>query len=369
MNSYKKIEDWITSEITQGRIRVGDKLPSESELCERFSVSRHTVRIALSNLAAVGWTDSRKGIGTFCALRDSKLSMDIGLVCFFSGSYIFPRIARGCDQIAHRNGFHLVLNQSEYDLAKEREILAKLIKRGLDGIIVEPVYSGEGPSNVDLLEELERQGTPVVLLDNDYPGHAFTRVAMDDTAGGRLVARHLWEKGHRAIGIVADQAYRPKRLRRDGAAAALAELGAAPRGEWMIGYEGPGPAGRAFAALDAFFARGGERPTAFICTSDEEAMELFKAAERHGLKIPRDLSVISFDNAEIAELPGISLSSVDHPGVYMGELATQLLIERILNPGIASQTVSLIAPRLVERDSVQTISVRADASQSRGGKV
>ena len=48
MNSYKKIEEWITSEISKGRIRVGDKLPSESELCERFSVSRHTVRIALS---------------------------------------------------------------------------------------------------------------------------------------------------------------------------------------------------------------------------------------------------------------------------------------------------------------------------------
>ena len=93
-------------------------------------------------------------------------------------------------------------------------------------------------------------------------------------------------------------------------------------------------------------------------------MELFKAAERHGQKIPRDLSVISFDNAQIAELPGISLSSVDHPGVYMGELATQLLIERILNPGIASQTVSLIAPRLVERDSVAA-AIQAPAGAGR----
>jgi len=369
MRRYQQIEEWITSQIGQGMIRVGDKLPSESELGERFGVSRHTVRIALSNLAAAGWTKARKGIGTFCALRDRRLTMDIGLICFFSGSYIFPRIARGCDQIAHRNGFHILLNQSEYDLAKEREILAKLSRRGIDGIILEPVFSGDGPSNVDLLDELERQGTPVVLLDNDFPGHTFTRVAMDDEAGGRLVAGHLWAKGHRKIGIVYDRAYRPKRLRRDGAVAALAALGARPREEWVLGYEGPGPAGRAFAAIDSFFARNGERPSAFICTSDEESMELFKAAERHGARIPSELSVVSFDNAQVAELPGISLSSVDHPGQYMGELAAQLLLERILNPGIASQTTSLVAPRLVERGSVRTISESADLESSGGGRV
>ena len=81
-------------------------------------------------------------------------------------------------------------------------------------------------------------------------------------------------------------------------------------------------------------------------------MELYKAAESRGLRIPADLSVISFDNSSLAELPGISLTSVNHPGQYMGELATQVLLERILNPGIASQTTSLIAPALVERGSV-----------------
>jgi GntR family transcriptional regulator of arabinose operon len=92
-----------------------------------------------------------------------------------------------------------------------------------------------------------------------------------------------------------------------------------------------------------------------ICTSDEEAMELFKAAEARGMKIPDDLSVISFDNSSLAELPGISLTSVDHPGQYMGELAVQVLLERVLNPGIACRTTSLIAPRLVERNSVANI--------------
>ena len=367
MNRYQQIEEWVTTQIRQGDLRIGDKLPSESEFCSRFGVSRQTVRIAMRNLAAAGWTETRKGIGTFCAMRDRRLTHDIGLVCYFTGSYIFPRISRGCDQIAHRNGFHLLLNQSEYDLAKEREILARLRKRGVDGIIIEPVYDGEGPSNADLLEEVEREGTPVVLLDNCFRDRPFSRVCMDDAAGGRLAAAHLAEKGHRRVGILYDRSYFPKRLRREGAVAELAARGAEPHPEWVIGYDGPAPAGRALAAMDAFFARDGVQPTAFICTSDEEAMELYKAADRHGISIPRDLSVASFDNAHLAELPGIGLTSVDHPGQHMGELATQLLLDRILNPGIAARTVSLIAPRLVERISVRNLSENADSSSMRGG--
>jgi GntR family transcriptional regulator, arabinose operon transcriptional repressor len=367
MNRYRQIEEWITTQIRLGSLRIGDKIPSESELCERFGVSRQTVRIAMSNLAAAGWTETRKGVGTFCAMRDRSLTHDIALVCYFSGSYIFPRIARGCDQIAHRSGFHLLLNQSEYDLTKERDILVKLQKRGVDGIIIEPVNDGEGPSNADLIEGIEREGTPVVLLDNCFRDRPFSRVCLDDLAGGRLVAEHLLGRGHRRVGILFDRAYLPKRLRRDGAVEALAAAGAAPRPEWVIGYEGPAPAGRARTVMEAFLEGALERPTAFVCTSDEEAMELFKAAEQHGVRIPGDLSVASFDNAHLAELPGIDLTSVDHPGQHMGELAMQLLVDRILNPGVVSRTVSLIAPRLVERGSVRTITPNVDSDEGSNG--
>ena len=355
-SKHQKIRQWILESIRKGEIVPGDLIPSESELCRKFDAARGSVRQAISGLANEGWLKSRKGIGTFCVMKDRPLTMDIGLVCFFSGSYIFPRISRGCDQVAHRRGFHIVLNQSEDDPVKEREILEKLHGRGVDGILIEPVFDGSGASNVELLEQIEASGTPVILLDNYFPGRGFTRVAMDDEAGGRLVAAHLLHQGHREIGILCDSGYMPKRVRRDKAAAFLAEAGAAPRAEWLIDYKGPVSAGRAAAALQALFDAGGPLPTAFICTSDEEAMELYRVAGPRGVRIPQDLSVISFDNSSLADLPGISLTSVDHPGQYMGELAVQLLLERLLNPGIASTTTSLIAPRLVERSSVSPVS-------------
>ena len=359
----QQIRQWVLEAIRTGQIIPGDKLPSESELCTKLGASRGSVRQAITTLVNEGWLRSQKGVGTFCIMKDRRLTMDIGLVCFHSSSYIFPRIARGCDQIAHRRGFHILLNQSDYDTAREREILTKLRKRGVDGIIIEPIFDGSSASNVDLLEEIEAEGIPVVLLDNYFPDRGFTRIAMDDAAGGRLVASHLWDRGHRRIGVAYGSGYLPKKLRRDGAARFLEEAGAGIRADWIVECEEPVSTGRAFAALDAFLANGSAKgssrssdlPTAMICTSDEEAMELFKAAEARGMKIPDDLSVISFDNSSLAELPGISLTSVDHPGQYMGELAVQVLLERVLNPGIACRTTSLIAPRLVERNSVVNI--------------
>ena len=352
---HKQIGSSILESIRKGQIIPGDKLPSESELCQKFSASRSSVRQAIAGLVNEGWLKSQKGIGTFCVLKERKLTLDIGLVCYFSSSYIFPRIARGCDQVAHRKGFHILLSQSEYDLAREKEILVKLGKRGVDGIIIEPVFGGDGPSNAELLEELDASGIPVILLDNYFPGRSFTRVALDDAEGGRRAASHLWEKGHRRIAILHDTGYLPKRLRRDGALSFLEEQGARPRGEWVIGFEGPVHTGQAAERLDAFFAGAAELPSAIICTSDEEAIEVYKAAQVRGLSIPDDLSVVGFDNSSLAELPGISLTSVEHPGQYMGELATQVLVERVLNPGVACQTTSLIKPRLVERGSTRDI--------------
>src|SRR4030043_419327 len=106
----QQIRQWILENIRSGQIVPGDKLPSESELCRKLEASRGSVPQAATALAGEGWLRSQKGIGTFCIKKDRQLSMDIGLVCFQSSSYIFPRIARGCDQIAHRRGYHIVLN-------------------------------------------------------------------------------------------------------------------------------------------------------------------------------------------------------------------------------------------------------------------
>jgi GntR family transcriptional regulator of arabinose operon len=352
MSKYRTIAQWIEESIESGRFHPGDKLPSESQLCEQFSASRNAVRQAIAFLANDGWVESKKGIGTFCRLKSRSLSTNVGFVCYYTSSYIFPRIIEGCDQVLFRSGFHLLLNQSEYDLEKENSILQSLRKKRVDGILLEPIYSGTGPSNRELLLELQTSGIPIVLIDNYFPGMEFSYVALDDRKGGEAAASYLVKRGHRRIGVFYKENYYPSLLRKEGAVGFLESNGILVDPTWIVGFQGQEPTGVAYRAAVEFFEHARELPTAFICCNDEESLQLIQAAEERGLHAPQSLSVISFDNSDLAQLDKISLTSIDHPGRYIGEAATRLLLEKIHHPEDRNFTSSLIEPEVVERRSV-----------------
>ncbi|WP_455381528.1 GntR family transcriptional regulator [Salinispira pacifica] len=354
MTKYERVETWIRDRIVGGDLLPGEKLPSEKQLSQQFGMSRNAVRQALHNLAHEGLVETLKGIGTFCRspVAKSKLHNTIGFVCFFSGSYIFPDILRGCDHVLYRRGFHVLLNQSEYDARKERQILEALRRRGVDGILLEPVYGGAGSENADLLADFERSGIPVVLIDGCLPDYDFSCVSLDDAAGGYRAAQHLWERGHRRIGGFYQEDYVVKVARMDGVRRFLREQGVEPDPRWFAGFKGQGPSSEAEKAAAGFLDGGAPRPTALVCGNDEEALVLIRRAESLGLQVPDDLSIVGFDNSNIAQLDRVSLTSVDHPSFMMGEMATNILLERVFHPEQRFVTRTVLTPELVERRSV-----------------
>ena len=355
---HSEISEWLKAEIDAGSIRPGDRIPSESEICRKFSVSRTSVRLAISNLSREGLLESRKGIGTFCRSRELKAVVDLALVCFFPSSYIFPRIAAGFDALTHRLGYHMLLNQSGHSLEKEREILLKLKARGVGGIAIEPINRGSNDptrpfdpdrTNRALLQEIRDSGIGVVLLDSDFGDGSFPSIVINDRKGGELVSRYLWERGHREIGIVCSRDHLAKKLRSWGARDFLSSVGVRVPDAWQIT---PELTSAAEPAIEESFSRREPLPTAFICTNDEEAVALYRVASRSGLKVPRDISVISFDNSAYAQLPGLDLTSVDHPGGFIGEKAAQILADGASYPGLKYSSTFTIEPVIVERSSV-----------------
>lgn len=359
MTKYARIEEWIRSSIAENRILPGDKLPSESELCAQFEVSRNVVRQALTNLVHEGLLETVKGVGTFCRARISGggLTTNIAVILFFSSSYIFPEMIRGCDHVLYPRGFHLFLNQSEYDLVKERNILLGLKKKGVDGVIIEPIYSDEAPdlSNVEILSDMRSQGMPVVLCDNRYPVDDFSYVCLDDREGGRLAASYLWERGHRTIGVFFQRDYQVKQARRLGVESYLEGRGAPVPENWKIGFTGQGQQSRATEAAARFFEANSRLPTAIVCSSDDDALHLVRETERRGLRVPEDLSVVSFDDSKAAQLGKIALTSVEHPSFYLGETATNMLLEQIYHPELHIIDRRIIVPRIIERSSVRSL--------------
>jgi DNA-binding LacI/PurR family transcriptional regulator len=96
----------------------------------------------------------------------------------------------------------------------------------------------------------------------------------------------------------------------------------------------------------------GSVPTAIICSSDDEALMLIRQAKRAGINVPDDLSVISFDNSDLARFSHPRLTSMDHPSDYMGELAATALLSRVYHAETPVRTRSVIDSSVVNRDSV-----------------
>lgn len=357
MRKHQLVETWVRGRISAGALVPGEKLPSESQLCAQFAVSRNAVRQAIRNLVRDGLVESLRGVGTFCRSRlpQSQLSADIGLVEFFISSYIYPEIIRGCYNTLSRRGFSLLLNQSEYNLERERTILVELRRKKVGGIIIAPIYGAGDRSNALLLEEIQAEGTAVVLCDDYYPGRNFSSVTLDYYASGEEAASHLWTKGHRKIGIFYQKDFLVKANRMKGVLDFLGRMEAPVRPAWIVGFNGQGPASEAGTAAERFFRGAKELPSAFVCGNDEDALRLIEAAERHGLGIPADLSVMGFDNSDIARLEKISLTSVCHPSYEIGEKAASILLDKIFHPELRFVTRTIISPSLAERSSVKSL--------------
>jgi GntR family transcriptional regulator, arabinose operon transcriptional repressor len=357
MKKHQSVETWIRNRLEEGVLVAGEKLPSESQLCAQFGLSRNAVRRALRTLVHEGAVESIKGVGTFCRTQRpaSPFSADIGIVQFFISSYIYPEVIRGCYNTLSRNGFSLLVNQSEYDLERERAILVELRRKRVGGVIIAPIYGAGDRSNALLLEEMQREGVAVVLCDDYFPGRSFSSVTLDYSASGEQAALHLWEKGHRRIGIFYQKNFLVKATRMKGVLDCLGRQEAPVRPEWIVGFRGQGPTSEAFPAAERFLRETRELPSAVVCGNDEDALHLIRAAEKRGLRVPDDLSVVGFDNSDIARLEKVSLTSVDHPSLEIGQRAAAILIDKILHPEINFVTRTVISPRLIERASVRTL--------------
>ncbi|MFW5683795.1 MAG: substrate-binding domain-containing protein [Spirochaetota bacterium] len=353
MKKYEIVENWIKSALLSGRFLPGDQLPSESQICEELGVARNSVRQALGNLNAQGFVETRQGVGTFCLApgHSTSGSRDVALLCFSTSTYIFPELVTGVESTLTRAGYHLLLSQTSCDAATERDILIGLRERGVAGIILQPAFGAEF-TNADVVRDLIHAGVPVVLVDNAFADSEFSSVIMDDGAGGRLAASHLWERGHRDIAITYDADYLPKIRRSDGALAFLGERGVEIPRKWRVSYHAPHVSEILQAELRTVLGTSGKRPTAFCCSSDEEAMDVAAVAQEFGIGVPDQLSIVGFDNSRLATNGRVPLTTIDHPTQYMAELATTLLVHSIRYPDVFARTATTLEPRLVNRNSV-----------------
>ncbi len=269
-----------------------------------------------------------------------KRSWTIGAVVPTLDSDIF---ARGINALMNRlrdNEYTLIVSSSDYSLETETKLIRRLLERGVDGIFL--VGAERRPEALDLLK---RSGKPFVNAYISGPANSGPTIGFSNREAAAAIVDHLVGLGHRRIGMLAGITKGNDRAaeRLAGVRARLKHHGLKldPAFTFELPYT--------FQAARVAFGelvQGGNLPTAIICGNDILAMGvLFEAATR-GVKIPKQLSLVGFDNHPMTAHFRPSLTTIDVPADKMGEIAADALVAAIADEA-PIRNVVLNAPLLV----------------------
>lgn len=264
---------------------------------------------------------------------------------FFTSPSVVERL-RGIDDIIGASPYDLTLFNIE-TREQRRAALRRFARRDrVDGLIVVSL-----PLTVSEVRALHRDGLPVVLVD--VANAMVPHVAIDDVGGGAVAARHLLAAGHERVAFVGDVrdqsfGFASSERRLQGFRSGLREAGLTLPPDHVK----RGPFGRETASrLTRELLASRHPPTAVFAASDVQAFGVLDAAARAGINVPDDLSVIGFDDIDLAA--AIGLTTVRQPLRESGRAGAQLLLSLLDSDGVEPGQIADLPPlTVVERRTV-----------------
>jgi LacI family transcriptional regulator len=273
-------------------------------------------------------------------LRQRK-TLSIGLVIPNITTPFFGEIASVIENMFWEKGYQTLLCISERDVEREFLQVLNLASRQVDGLLV--AYSSE---HSKVFEAARTLSIPTVFVDRAVSGQY--SVATDNFYGGVLAARHLYELGHRRIGVLCGEIeIRNVAERLAGFQAELAQHGIEIRPEHIVHGRQELQFGLKVSQLF-----GECCPTAIFATNDIVAVGAWRTLIEAGYRLPEDMSVVGFDDIEISRYLVPPLTTVAQPTREIGARAVKLLLQLIADRSGAATPVSvLVSPTLKIRGS------------------
>ncbi|AMB39814.1 MULTISPECIES: LacI family DNA-binding transcriptional regulator [Paenarthrobacter] len=320
---------------------------TQSDVAREVGVSRTLVSFAFRG--APGVSDETKQ-AIFAAAkrlgyRPNAVAADlarkhrsaVGLYLLDIRNEIYADILSGVRTALSQEPNRLILSVSRSVDGEDRGAVESLIEARV-GIIIAATL-------LDPDEAVHEMAASVPLVSVTRPVAGVDSVYSDDSFGARAAVEHLLTLGHTRIAHLAGPAHDGHVVRRRSYEQAMRRAGLVPQtlcADDFTQESGHRAAARLLGQAD--------RPTAIFCHNDQLALGTREAAYAMGLSIPRDLSLIGYDNSRTAGLHGIDLTSVDLHAARLGEAAGQVALERLRNPE-APAADRRFTPRLVVRSS------------------
>lgn len=375
---YLQIKEYFQDLISSKRLSAHDRIPTEREIMEKFSVSRITVTNALTELVREGWIYRIPGKGSFVQDGGEKTPHEMNnldeittknsLIDSSTGTnskrkmigLIMPTIE---DFFAVKliNGIYGVLLNTEYTVSiilthnskeKEQAAIREFLRMQVVGLLIFPIDAQT--YNEDILE-LKVKNFPFVLIDRYLPGIETNFVGSDNIEGARLAVSHLWDLGHRNIVICGDSAKTTVSVedRIKGYMDVFTEKGAMINPSFIVTDFTVN-----YSNLEESFPLKNliqnKVATAFIALNAKLGLHIYKLAKSMNLNVPDDLSIISFDDpyfdSELGAFTHISQSE-QLIGEGAANILIQLLDKRHNNEGYKKKN---IPPKLVVKGTTGT---------------
>ena len=326
------------------------------DVAKAAGVSYATVSRALSGSPQIG-SDTRERIIKLCdemgyttnyvarSMVMKKTDL-IGLVVPSIDNQFMAELAYYAEMSARSHGYNIMLCNSGPDLKQEKTVVKLLLGRQVDGILIVP----QSPDTYENIRAFTDQ-VPTVFLSENLRDQPQSYVAADNSHGTYIGTRYLYELGHREILYFGRRHSTTHQLRAEGYMKACRELGLHeqyfnsefPRSSIANGYQ---------LARELF-----SRPityTAIFASTDSNALGILKAADEMHIDIPRQLSLIGFDNIPSTALPRIELTTIEQPKREMAVQAVDMLRDKIEN-GTQGYVHQILLPTLIKRSTCRTL--------------
>lgn len=279
------------------------------------------------------------------SLKNSR-SNTIGVIIPEIVHYFFSSVISGIEDVAYEAGFTVIICQSNEKYDREVANAKTLLSHRVDGVLVSITKE---TTQFDHLSMLQERGIPLVFFDRIVPEIAADQVVVDDEEAAYKATKHLIENGRRRIAHFAGpQNLLIGRDRKNGYLRALKEAGLPVDPNLVIDAD---TFEKAMNAANQLLVSG-NIPDGIFTTNDLTAIGAMQALQKKGVKVPAQIAIVGFSDGRFSGIIEPNLTSVDQHGYEMGSVATEMLLNRLLNPDatFAPQTRVLNA-NLIVRDS------------------
>jgi DNA-binding LacI/PurR family transcriptional regulator len=340
----------------------GDFLLPERNLAEQFSVSRPTIRRALASLVERGLLVNHPGLGTSVRIAGEQKKPDrwrvIGLLVPNFSNQFFVEVTEAIEQAALQRGYQVLLANTRHQVSFEEMHLQQLANARVSGVVLVHDPYSPFPEAVSLLRAA---GIPYVALFNSPSAADCDSVILNDHGGIIEAMRYLYSLGHRQIAFcrAVSGDYAHPRERAYSEFVAQNEL---PSPAHFLVPSISGPEGEGLQTLRQLF-QAKPAPTALLAGNDHTALMCQKYLTILGKQVPRDVSLVGFDNLRFTEHLPIPLTTVDQPKREMGRRALEMLLEQIELGVSSAPRIERFRPHLVIRESCSIVPTRADVAK------